>query len=153
MVMMVAVIALCLSPDGATLPPPPLFPLFPSQTLKACTYSGCHGSGEMETTCSLKGAGQPLSPAPPARTSSSLSRCCRLAGRWRWGVEDRSVETARQVCEAGLRRVDSKRRARGVCQWRGCWSGSLHFRNKGQGFIEGGSVDQTPTGGNGDIVL
>lgn len=38
-------IALCLFPDGAM--PPPFLPLFPSQTLKACTAGACHGSSKM----------------------------------------------------------------------------------------------------------
>lgn len=61
------------------LPPPllrsPLFPLFPSQTLNACTYRACHGSSEMWTTCSLKGAGAKLShlhSPPPAHSTSTI---------------------------------------------------------------------------------
>lgn len=72
-----------LFPDGAMLlllllPPPlrsPLFPLFPSQTLNACTYRACHGSSEMWTTCSLKGAGAKLShlhSPPPAHSTSTI---------------------------------------------------------------------------------
>lgn len=100
------------------------FPLFPRQTLEACTSPAAAAAGSRETnsTRCLKGAA-----AGGAISLPSLSRCCRLTGRTR---KDRSAG-GRSGGSAPSRRLASRACARvwyEICE--------TTFGNRGQSFVE-----------------
>lgn len=132
----------------------PLFPLFPSQTLNACTYRACHGSSEMWTTCSLKGAGAKLShlhSPPPAHSTStihsagliSLSRLLLqvlLAHGVRRGERLQQCGASLHRCMRRVVKKFKKKREKIRHAWiiwvqyssRHVWSENPRYQNKGQ---------------------